>query len=97
MTRQFDVDFVLSDVLVRSEATKHCQVVASMLQEVLIGIIAIWIILQISDVLRFSMGGLVAPAVVLGAVLGFGAQQLVKDLLAGCFPIVEKQYGFEIW
>ena len=50
--------------------------------------------LQIADVLQFSVGGLVAPATVLGAALGFGAQQLVKDLLSGFFIIVEKQYGF---
>ena len=37
--------------------------------------------LQIADVLQFSVGGLVAPATVIGAALGFGAQQLVKDLL----------------
>ncbi|AKN17780.1 mechanosensitive ion channel family protein [Mycobacterium haemophilum] len=94
VTRQLDVDFVESDALVRSEATKHRQAVASVIQWVSIVIIAIWVILQISDVLRFSMGGLVAPAAVLGAALGFGAQQLVKDLLAGFFIIVEKQYGF---
>ena len=40
------------------------------------------------------MGGLVAPATVVGAALGFGAQQVVQDLLAGFFIIVEKQYGF---
>ena len=57
-------------------------------------IIAIWVIVQIADVLQFSVGGLVAPATVLGAALGFGAQQLVKDLLSGFFIIVEKQYGF---
>jgi moderate conductance mechanosensitive channel len=38
--------------------------------------------------------GLVAPATVIGAALGFGAQQVVRDLLAGFFIIVEKQYGF---
>ena len=37
---------------------------------------------------------MVAPATVVGAALGFGAQQLVKDLLSGFFIIVEKQYGF---
>lgn len=94
VTRRLDVDFVESDALVRSEATKHRQAVASVIQWVSIVIIAIWVVLQISDVLRFSMGGLVAPATVLGAALGFGAQQLVKDLLAGFFIIVEKQYGF---
>ncbi len=44
--------------------------------------------------LQFSVGGLVAPATVVGAALGFGAQQSVRDLLAGFFILVERQYGF---
>ena len=94
VTRQLDVGFAESDALVRSEATKHRQAVASVIQWVSIVIIAIWVIVQIGDVLQFSVGGLIAPATVLGAALGFGAQQLVKDLLSGVFIIVEKQYGF---
>jgi moderate conductance mechanosensitive channel len=94
VTRQLDEGFAESDALVRSEATKHRQAVASVIQWVSIVIIAIWVILQISQVLQISVGGLIAPATVLGAALGFGAQQLVKDLLAGFFIIVEKQYGF---
>jgi moderate conductance mechanosensitive channel len=94
VTRQLDEGFAESDALVRSEATKHRQAVASVIQWVSIVIIAIWVILQISEVLQFSVGGLIAPATVLGAALGFGAQQLVKDLLSGFFIIVEKQYGF---
>jgi small conductance mechanosensitive channel len=31
---------------------------------------------------------------VIGAALGFGAQQVVRDLLSGFFIIAEKQYGF---
>jgi small-conductance mechanosensitive channel len=94
ITRQLDVGFTESDALVRSEATKHRQAVASVIQWVSIVIIAIWVIVQIGDVLQFSVGGFIAPATVLGAALGFGAQQLVKDLLSGFFIIVEKQYGF---
>ncbi|MEE6134746.1 mechanosensitive ion channel family protein [Mycobacterium sp. 050128] len=94
VTRQLDVGFTESDALVRSEATKHRQAVASVIQWVSIVLIAIWAVVQISDVLNFSVGGLVAPATVIGAALGFGAQQLVKDLLSGFFIIVEKQYGF---
>jgi moderate conductance mechanosensitive channel len=92
--RQLDERFAESDALVRSEATKHRQAVASVIQWVSIVIIAIWVIMQIADVLQFSVGGLVAPATVVGAALGFGAQQLVRDLLSGFFIIVEKQYGF---
>jgi moderate conductance mechanosensitive channel len=94
VTRQLDEGFAESDALVRSEATKHRQAVASVIQWVSIVVIAIWVIVQIGGVLQFSAGGLVAPAAVLGAALGFGAQQLVKDLLSGFFIIVEKQYGF---
>ena len=94
VTRQLDEGFAESDALVRSEATKHRQAVASVIQWVSIVIIAIWVIVEIGGVLHFSVGGLIAPAAVLGAALGFGAQQLVKDLLSGFFVIVEKQYGF---
>ncbi len=94
VTRQLDEGFAESDALVRSEATKHRQAVASVIQWVSIVIIAIWVMVQIGAVLQFSVGGLIAPATVLGAALGFGAQQLVKDLLSGFFIIVEKQYGF---
>ena len=94
VTRQLDAGFAESDALVRSEATKHRQAVASVIQWVSVVIIGVWVLVQISDILRFSVGGLIAPATVLGAALGFGAQQLVKDLLSGFFIIAEKQYGF---
>ena len=94
VTRHLDVGFAESDALVRSEATKHRQAVASVIQWVSIVIIAIWVIVQVGDVLQFSLGGLIAPATVLGAALGFGAQRVVQDLLSGFFIIVEKQYGF---
>ena len=44
--------------------------------------------------MNLSVGSLVAPAAVLGAALGFGAQRVVQDLVAGFFIIIEKQYGF---
>ena len=94
IAKQIDDRFVESDALVRSEASKHRQAVASVIQWVSIVLIAIWAIVQIADVMHFSAKGLIAPATVLGAALGFGAQQVVRDLLAGFFIIVEKQYGF---
>ncbi|MCV7444288.1 mechanosensitive ion channel family protein [Mycobacterium paraense] len=94
VTRQLDLGFAESDALVRSEATKHRQAVASVISWVSVVIIGIWVMLQIADILRFSVSGLVAPATVVGAALGFGAQQLVRDLLSGFFILVEKQYGF---
>ncbi|HTQ16936.1 mechanosensitive ion channel family protein [Mycobacterium sp.] len=86
--------FAESDALVPSEATKHRQLLASVIRWVSVVIIAIVVMMQISDIVRLPVGGLIAPATVIGAALGFGAQQLVKDLLSGFFIILEKQYGF---
>jgi moderate conductance mechanosensitive channel len=94
ITRQLDEQFVEGDALVRSETSKHRQAVASVVQWVSIVLIAIWCIVRIADIFNFSVAGLVAPATVIGAALGFGAQQVVRDILAGFFLIVEKQYGF---
>jgi small-conductance mechanosensitive channel len=94
VTQSLDEGFTDSDALVRSEATKHRQAVASVIRWVSIVLIGIMVVVKIADILQLSSGGLVAPATVVGAALGFGAQTLVKDLLAGFFIIVEKQYGF---
>jgi small-conductance mechanosensitive channel len=94
VTRQLDVGFAESDALVRSEATKHRQAVASVISWVSIAIICVFVIVQITEIMNLSVGSLVAPAAVLGAALGFGAQRVVQDLLGGFFIIIEKQYGF---
>jgi small conductance mechanosensitive channel len=92
--RRIDERFAESDELVRSEATKYHRSVTSLIQWSSYCLLGIWVLVQISEILRFSVGGLIAPAAVLGAALGFGAQQLVKDLLSGVFIIAEKQYSF---
>jgi moderate conductance mechanosensitive channel len=94
VSERLDVGFAESDALVRSEATKHRRAVASVISWVSVVLIAIGVAVQMADILNVSVKGLVAPATVIGAALGFGAQQLVKDLLSGFFIIVEKQYGF---
>jgi moderate conductance mechanosensitive channel len=94
VTRRLDVGFAESDALVRSEATKHRQAAASVISWVSIAIICVVVIVQITEIMNLSVGSLVAPAAVLGAALGFGAQRVVQDLLAGFFIIIEKQYGF---
>lgn len=94
VTRRLDLGFTESDALVRSEATKHRQAVASVISWVSIVLIYVVVVYEVIDVLPVPVGALVGPAAVLGAALGFGAQRLVQDLLAGFFIIVEKQYGF---
>lgn len=43
--------------------------------------------------LGVSLGPLIASAGIAGIALGFGAQSIVRDFLAGIFVIVEDQYG----
>lgn len=44
-------------------------------------------------VLGVPVGPLIASAGIAGVALGFGAQSLVKDVLAGTFMLLEDQYG----
>lgn len=79
---------------VRSETVKHRQAVAAATSSVAIGVLYVLVALDIANQLGLPIASLVAPAAVLGAALGFGAQRLVQDLLSGFFVISEKQYGF---
>lgn len=94
ISRRIDYDFQQSDALVRSESAKHQQAVASVISYLAIALLGVMVAVEITDVLAIPISSLVAPAAVLGAALGFGAQRLVQDLLSGFFVITEKQYGF---
>jgi small conductance mechanosensitive channel len=50
-------------------------------------------VLLILGELGFNLAPLLASAGIAGIALGFGAQSLVKDLLAGLFMLIEDQYG----
>jgi Mechanosensitive ion channel len=94
ITERIDAASTDGDALVRSEAAKHRQAVAQVLTWVAIALI--WSItgVMLLERLGVPVASLVAPAAVLGAALGFGAQQVVRDLIAGFFIIVDRQYGF---
>lgn len=93
ISRRIDARFTRSDALVRSEGIKHSQAVASVVSYVAIALLGVMVFVQITDVLEIPVSSLVAPAAVLGAALGFGAQRVVQDLLSGFFIITERQYG----
>jgi small conductance mechanosensitive channel len=82
------------DAAVQSESVKHRQAVASVISSVTIAVLYVMVTIDICDRLGLPVGSLVAPAAVLGAALGFGAQRIVQDLLSGFFLITERQYGF---
>lgn len=94
IVRRIDAEYQESDQLVRTESAKHRQAVASVISWVSVALLFVIVIVQVTTILAIPVGSLVAPAAVLGAALGFGAQRLVQDLLSGFFIITEKQYGF---
>ena len=94
ITRRIDAGSRVDDALVRSEAAKHRHAVAQVLTWLtIVGIYCVTAVLVVQR-LRIPISGLVAPATVAGVALGFGAQRVVQDLLAGFFLIAERQYGF---
>ena len=82
---------------VRSASTKRAAQRAATLTLVLrsMATTAIWttaLLLVLGEV-GVNLGPLLAGAGIVGIAVGFGAQSLVKDVLAGMFLLIEDQYG----
>jgi small-conductance mechanosensitive channel len=76
-----------------SEHAKRSRTVAQVVEwasEVVMYFLAGLLILNRAGI---PFSGLVAPATVAGAAIGFGAQQIVQDLLAGFFLFAERQFS----
>jgi moderate conductance mechanosensitive channel len=94
ITDRIDARATGGDALVRSEAAKHRHSLTQVITWTLVVLIYAIAVFAVLDRAGIPIGGLVAPATVLGVGLGFGAQRVVGDVLAGFFIITERQYGF---
>jgi len=94
VTERIDANDAESDALVRSESAKHRHALAQVLSWSALVIVYCVSGVQIATRLGVQASSLTVPAAVVGVALGFGAQRLVQDLLAGFFIIAERQYGF---
>ena len=94
LTDRIDRQATGGDALVRSEAAKHRHSLTQVLTWVTIVLIYSIGAFFGLDRLGVPVTGLVAPTAALGVGLGFGAQRIVGDVLAGFFIITERQYGF---
>jgi len=94
ITDRIDAQAQEKDALVRSEAAKHRHALASVITWVVL--VVIYCVTGVAVLARFGIPvtSLVAPAAVAAVALGFGAQRIVQDILAGFFIITERQYGF---
>lgn len=65
----------------------------SALSAAVVGVIwAVAVITVISEV-GINIGGFVATATVVGGAIAFGAQTLIRDIIAGFFVLADDQYG----
>ena len=91
---QIDAHAIEADELVRSEAAKHRQVVAQVVTWAVLAVMYVVTAVLVVQRLGVPLAGLVAPAALLSAALGFGLQRFVQDIGAGLFITGERQYGF---
>jgi small conductance mechanosensitive channel len=94
ITKRIDANARETDALVRSEAAKHRHALAQVITWATLVVIYCATGLAVAQRLGIPLTSLVAPAAVAAVALGFGAQRIVQDILAGFFIITERQYGF---
>lgn len=94
VTRTIDAENERGGDLVPTEASKHRHVVAQVVMWLVIVVTYCAATVLVLQRVNVPITGLVAPAAVIGVALGFGAQRVVQDVLAGLFIISERQYGF---
>lgn len=94
IVERIDTRSRVTEELVRSEAAKHRHVVAQVLTWCVLAIIYVVTAVLVVQRLGVPLAGLVAPAALISAALGFGLQRFVQDIGAGFFITGERQYGF---
>jgi moderate conductance mechanosensitive channel len=83
--------FKTSSVNIRLEARVHTlTAVFRSIASVIIWFVAVVAALQVA---RVNLTSLIAISTVVGAAVGFGAQNIVRDFLAGMFIVIEDQFG----
>jgi small conductance mechanosensitive channel len=72
---------------------QRAEAIGSVLRSFVTAVVFTMAALLVMGELGFNLGPLLASAGIVGIALGFGAQSLVKDLIAGLFMLLEDQYG----
>jgi small conductance mechanosensitive channel len=72
---------------------QRAEAIGSVLRSFVTAVVFTMAVLLVLGELGFNLAPLLASAGIVGVALGFGAQSLVKDLIAGLFMLLEDQYG----
>ena len=77
----------------RAELERRVRTIGSLVVRVAAAAITIIAVLMALDLFGIDIGPAVAGLGVAGIAVGFGAQTLIRDLLAGIFVVLENQYS----
>ncbi|MEV5965700.1 mechanosensitive ion channel domain-containing protein [Kribbella sp. NPDC051952] len=83
----------VENTLATERRTQRAETIASLLSSVVTIVLSAVLVVMVLAELGFNILPVIASASIIGVALGFGAQTLVKDFLAGVFMIFEDQYG----
>ncbi|WP_228010548.1 mechanosensitive ion channel family protein [Nonomuraea phyllanthi] len=81
------------DVLLHERRKQRAETMGSVLKHVASIVILGTAVLTVLDRLTIPIAPLLTSVGILGVAIGFGAQELVKDFIAGMFMLLEDQYG----
>ncbi|HET6987499.1 MAG TPA: mechanosensitive ion channel domain-containing protein [Kribbella sp.] len=84
---------LVENKLANERRTQRAETIASLLSSTVTIVLTAVLVVMVMAELGFNIVPVVASASAIGVVLGFGAQTLVKDFLAGVCMIFEDQYG----
>ncbi|RZU24258.1 small conductance mechanosensitive channel [Kribbella rubisoli] len=79
--------------LANERRAQRAETIASLLTSTVTIVLTAVLVVMVLAELGFNILPVIASASIIGVALGFGAQTLVKDFLAGVFMIFEDQYG----
>ncbi|WP_020520938.1 mechanosensitive ion channel family protein [Catelliglobosispora koreensis] len=79
--------------LVPERRRQRAEAIGSVLKSVVTVIVFSIAFLMVLDLFGFNLAPLLTSLGIAGVALGFGAQTLVKDMIAGLFMLLEDQYG----
>jgi small-conductance mechanosensitive channel len=92
MVNKFEKKVRTEEAVVPTELEKRAKTLARIVQTALIGVIGVIAFMMIIKELGLDIGPIIAGAGILGLAIGFGAQNLVKDVISGFFILMEDQY-----
>ncbi len=77
----------------QDRAQQRATTIAATLTSLCAWVLGVLVVLTVLDVFRINLAPFIAGASIAGVALGFGAQSLVRDCLAGLFLLLEDQLG----